>query len=135
MTRLLSEEHKAKLRLARHNFFENGGQVWSKGQKFSLEYRAVLSKAHQGQVGVTGEKHGKWKGNEVGYPGIHAWVRKQRGTPELCEYCGLNYTPKGKQKYFHWANKSRNYLRELTDWVRLCAKCHIAYDRLGIINL
>ena len=32
-----------------------------------------------------------------------------------------------------WANRSGRYLRELTDWVRLCAKCHKAYDREELV--
>lgn len=36
------------------------------------------------------------------------------------------YTPWNKK--IHWANISRLYKRDLDDWMRLCAKCHKAYD-------
>ena len=43
-----------------------------------------------------------------------------------CEFCHRNNL-KGRE--IHWANKSGNYLRELTDWIRLCVKCHKFFDK------
>lgn len=65
-----------------------------------------------------------WKGDEVGYFALHAWVRRKRGTPSKCEHCGTMTA-----KRFEWANISREYLRDLEDWVRLCKSCHILYDK------
>lgn len=71
----------------------------------------------------TGNKNYNWKGDKVGYGGVHAWVRKNLGTPNKCENCKII---EGK---FEWANKDHNYKRVLTDWIRLCPKCHRRYDR------
>ena len=71
-------------------------------------------------------RHNLWKGNDVGYRALHHWVDRWLGKPDVCEFCrrsGLN----GRQ--IHWANKSGNYLRELTDWIRLCFQCHFQYDK------
>ena len=65
-----------------------------------------------------------WQGDKVGYPGLHQWVKKYLGKPKKCENCG---TITAKQ--FDWANKSHIYLRDLRDWIRLCRKCHIHYDK------
>jgi hypothetical protein len=66
-----------------------------------------------------------WKGKNVGYRCLHLWVERILGKPETCEYCGKSGL-KGKQ--IHWANKSHQYKRELTDWIRLCSSCHKYYD-------
>lgn len=63
------------------------------------------------------------KGDSVGYPGIHAWVRKHRGKASVCEWCTST-------KAVQWSNVSREYKRDLTDWVALCKKCHIKYDNV-----
>jgi hypothetical protein len=39
-----------------------------------------------------------------------------------------------KPKSFQWANISKKYLRDFSDWMQLCASCHAKYDR-GLINI
>lgn len=75
---------------------------------------------------MRGEKAWQWKGEKASYIEKHWWIRKWYGTPDICEICkkaGL------KGSKIHWANKTGKYKREITDWIRLCAKCHLAYDR------
>lgn len=77
-------------------------------------------------IKMLGKNNPLWKGDEVGYFSLHNWVKRHKGSPEQCEFCfkdGLT----GNQ--IHWANKSGQYLRDLNDWLRLCAKCHYHYDR------
>ncbi len=66
-----------------------------------------------------------WKGDGVGYIRLHEWVYEQMGQPSHCEKCG---TTEGN---FEWANKSREYRRVLSDWIRLCKPCHFRYDDVG----
>lgn len=78
--------------------------------------------------GIIDEKSPSWKGDNVGYDGLHRWVYKKLGRPTKCEHCekiGLN------GKYIQWANKSGKYLRKLDDWLRLCGSCHSKYDDKG----
>lgn len=75
------------------------------------------------------DKHPNWKGDNVGYSGMHMWIRKQLGTPKLCAYCGAT----NKKKY-EWANISHKYKRDVKDWRRLCTSCHRRYD-YGLIDL
>jgi len=70
-----------------------------------------------------GEKHPLWKGAEASYTAKHIWIRLHGGTPSKCEHCG-----KTEAKKFEWANISKQYLRQLDDWVRLCVPCHRKYD-------
>lgn len=61
-----------------------------------------------------------------GYRNLHKWLVKNIGKPTKCEHCGKDGLT-GKQ--IHWANKDHTYKRNLTDYIRLCAKCHWYYDR------
>lgn len=64
-----------------------------------------------------------WKGDAVGLNALHTWVSKNLGKPRKCQKCGTTTA-----KQFDWANKSRNYKRDLSDWIRLCRSCHSKYD-------
>ena len=84
---------------------------WNRGQKFPQ---------------FSAENHYAWKGDDVSYRSLHKWVERQLGKPKECKSC-RNQDLKHRQ--YHWANKSRNYLRLTSDWIRLCVKCHKAYDK------
>lgn len=73
-----------------------------------------------------GNKHYLWAGNNVSYSGLHKWVQKELGKPHFCEFCGNRNL---KHTQYHWANISGNYKRILSDWRRLCVKCHSIFDR------
>jgi hypothetical protein len=69
------------------------------------------------------EGNPNWKGDEVGYEGLHGWVRKQLGKPTKCIKCN-------SMKNLEWANKSREYKRDVNDWLSLCRSCHAKYDQI-----
>lgn len=62
------------------------------------------------------------------YGTLHAWVRKNFGTPNKCEHCKTS-----RSKKFEWANISGEYKQLRGDWARLCCRCHRRYD-LGVKN-
>ena len=64
-----------------------------------------------------------WKGDKVGKEALHQWVVRQLGKPSKCEHCSTT-----KAKKYEWANKTQQYKRHLSDWIRLCTKCHAKYD-------
>lgn len=74
---------------------------------------------------IQGENNYAWKGDKVSYSALHHWVKRELGKPLECEHCG-------SCKNLHWANKSREYKRLLTDWISLCAKCHKKYDTIKL---
>jgi len=82
------------------------------------------------------EGNPNWKGDEVGYSGIHRWIKRHLGNPKQCTHCGLKGRYKkiirlGKVKNvwtIEWANVSRQYLRNFIDWIGLCHPCHVKYD-------
>lgn len=79
-------------------------------------------------AGIAGKDSPTWKGEDVGYRGLHVWVELVLGKPDTCTYCNK----KGTGHNMHWANISKQYKRDKEDWVRLCPKCHKAFDLAGI---
>jgi len=68
-----------------------------------------------------GDINPHWFGNEVGYHGLHSWVRRNKIKPELCENCM-------KIKPYDMANISGEYKRDINDYKWLCRKCHMKED-------
>ena len=100
------------------------------GRKLSQETRRRMSLAKKGKTpknldalhaSNVGENHPGWKGNEVGYSGLHKWLYKTLTKSGFCFHCG-------KERLTDWANISKKYLRIPEDWVELCRGCHIIYD-------
>ena len=88
--------------------FKKGQKSWNKDMKMPDSY---------------GKNHPFYKGDKVGYTGLHNWVRNKLGSPSRCEFCGTL-----KAKKFEWCNKDHKYKRNLNDWLRLCTSCHRKYD-------
>lgn len=94
-----------------------------KGYKQTLEHKLKESKVKQGKY--KDKNHPRWKGNSASYRAKHQWVQRKLGFPKKCQQCG-KIQKKGHN--MHWANISGKYKRELSDWIRLCSKCHGRYD-------
>ncbi len=94
-----------------HNKFQTG----KKRPSFTKEHRRRMGKSKMG------EKNHQWKGDEVGVNGIHRWVRRHKGKPQICERCGT-------AEHLDWANKDHSYKRNLDDYISLCRSCHMKYD-------
>ena len=69
----------------------------------------------------TGDKSSAWKGDKVGYQGLHVWVRRHLPKPRLCQDCET--VPP-----YELANISQEYKRDLNDWEWVCRKCHMEKD-------
>ncbi len=68
------------------------------------------------------EKSPHWKGENVGYDGIHTWLTREFGRGKNCESCG-------KLAKLHWAKKQgKKYERKRENFIELCAVCHKNYD-------
>lgn len=55
---------------------------------------------------------------------MHKWINKVAGHPITCEICTMDFEP----RLMEWSNKDHEYRRDLSDWQRLCRKCHKDYD-------
>jgi len=90
---------------------ENNGWL-KKGERLSIS-----TEFKKGEIPIN------YLGDNVGYHALHDWVERKLGKPLKCEHCGC------ENKRLEWANKSHEYKRDIDDWIRLCRKCHIKYDR------
>lgn len=69
-----------------------------------------------------GEANPAWKGDGLGYFGIHNWLRREYGNPDQCEHCGAN-------ERIDWALKDGcAYERRRENFIGLCRGCHLRYD-------
>ena len=102
--------------------FQVGFTPWNKGKKgVQKGYWAGKNRVSS----LQNEKHPGWKGENVSYISLHQWVGRKLGTPSKCEHCNKEGFTK---QQINWANKSHEYKRDLTDWLRLCVSCHRRYD-------
>ncbi|MEK7180323.1 MAG: NUMOD3 domain-containing DNA-binding protein [Patescibacteria group bacterium] len=108
-----SEEHRKKLSQAH------------KGKKLSLEHIDKIRLKNIGRVawnkGVEEGQGNAWKGDSVGYGGLHEWIRKHLGKANKCKNGCVS-------RKYEWANISQEYKRALTDFMSLCTSCHRKYD-------
>lgn len=73
----------------------------------------------------TGNKSGNWKGLEVGYPGIHRWLRLKYGNADCCENKNCN----GKSNKYNWTLiPGCEYKRIRKNFKKLCQSCHMIQD-------
>ena len=102
--------------------FKKGEISWNKG--ITGENSHSYGKIREG---LWGEDNPAWKGDDCSYVALHQWVYRKLGKARDCEYCG--YVGKCQ-----WANISREYRRDIDDFISLCCSCHRYYD-LGKLDL
>lgn len=73
--------------------------------------------------GGFGEDATNWKGDNVGYHGLHAWLYRDFGKANKCSKCGTVTAKK-----YEWANISGKYSRDINDFIQLCTSCHRKMD-------
>lgn len=103
------------------------GNSFAKGKNIGNTYNRGRVPWNKGKSNfwLSGQSNHMWRGDKVGYRALHSWICRQKGSPRFCEQCeAINL----RKRQYHWANRSGNYLRILSDWVRLCVKCHKNYD-------
>ena len=93
--------------------------VHPKGYKLSEETRQKMRDATRKKE----SESSSWKGDKVGYFGVHAWVVRKKGKAKKCVDCG---TLEGK---IEWSNANHKYKRVLKDYQAPCVKCHRKHDK------
>jgi hypothetical protein len=114
------------------SWFRKGYSSWNKGLAWSDKAKKKMSLSKIGKhfspktefksESTIGDSNAKWLGDKVGYHGLHTWVKRKKGKAVVCFECGST-------KSTEWANISHEYKRVINDWISLCHKCHIRYDR------
>jgi hypothetical protein len=104
--------------------FKERKQIYCSVVCFRKNWAETIRPRMKNNPGFKGKLNYNWKGDKVGYHGIHRWIAKEKGKPQKCEGCGSTT----KRKY-EWANKDHLYKRIKEDWVRLCTSCHRLHDK------
>ena len=111
---------------AQHRF-KAGHSTWNKGMKGMHVSPDTEIKDGEHRSQQTEFKAGHIPKNflpDPKYGPLHQWVSYHLGKPMTCEFCKQDFTT----HKIHWANKSHEYKREKSDWIRLCVRCHKQYD-------
>ena len=120
-------------RASKETEFKKGQSAWNKG----LDGMEYLSEESRKRMSVWKDKfEGEsphWKGDKVGYTGLHIWIKQWYGNPISCEHCGVQGKKvfSGGNRYrwtIEWANISGDYLRDRNDFIGLCKSCHMRFD-------
>lgn len=92
------------------------GNKYSLGRKHPVE---TIQKMRKAKLGLRGSQTNRWKGNKVKYRAIHMWIQSLLGK---ASYCSKDKSHKASR--YHWANKSGEYRRVISDWWSLCSRCN-----------
>jgi hypothetical protein len=87
----------------------------AKGYKHTEESKQKLSNER------IDNNNPNWKGDVVGYSGLHGYIKRKLKKPKICSNCN-------KIKKLDIANISGEYKRDLNDWKWLCRRCHMVSD-------
>lgn len=82
---------------------------------------------------VKGKGNYNWKGDDVGYSGIHVWIREKFGNAKTCENKLreiLKFPCSKTSQIFQWAMiHEKGYKRKRENFMMLCVSCHSKYER------
>lgn len=105
------------------------------GNKHSLGVKQSPETLKKRSDAQRGEKGSNWKGDNVGYIGIHNWLKKNFGKPDRCDNKDCVYPRMGAKKmllkpcWYEWALiRGKKMERKRENFVRLCVACHRRYD-------
>ena len=114
-------------------WFKKGQPSWLKGTRGIVkpnrgsfkkgQHVSRITEFQKNDPRITGVNSFHWKGDRVGYSGVHIWLNKKYGKAKECEFCGI------LNGEYEWANKSGEYKRDVSDWLSLCLSCHRGYDQ------
>lgn len=103
-----TESHKNKISIA------------LKGRMPKNLVQLIKNKKGKKRPDMTGEKNWLWMGDKVSYRALHSWVERKMGKASKCENDKNHQSTR-----YHWANISKKYKRDLSDWKQLCPSCNL----------
>lgn len=131
---------KYKIKVINKGWFKKGRKPWHIGTKGIMkinsgsikkgEHKGIDTEFKKGKH--IGKKNNNWKGNNVGYFGLHTWINKTYGKAKECKNRKRNilkFKCSGKSKNYDWALlKGKKYERKIKNFIMLCHSCHLKYD-------
>lgn len=113
-----------------------------KGRKLTEEWKRKIGDAGRGRVpseearrkaseALRWEKHSSWQGDAVSYKSLHRWVRKWLPKSDTgCTSCHRLDVRLDVAYRDHFARRNGiKYSRDLSMWIWMCRKCHVAADK------
>ena len=118
--------YKCTCKVCGKEFFTSKGELTSRNGKRGTGRKTCSRKCWY----IWNKEHNvyNWKGENAGYAAKHKWINRVGGNPKYCEHC-----KRTNKKRYDWANISGKYKREVSDWKRLCTRCHKKYDNEKIV--
>lgn len=99
------------------------------GTRASKETKDKMAAA---KAGLRDEQTNNFKGDKVGYAGLHDYIKTRWGKAKMCERCGCKKPPQAHHKHwFEWANITGVYDRNRENWQSLCVPCHRHEDAVN----
>ena len=97
---------------------------WKKGERpqGSIVFNVGHIPWNKGKI--KGKSAWFYKEKRLEYIALHKRISRKLKNISNCQWCG-------KSGLLHCANLSGKYLDDLSDWVKVCVKCHQNYDRIS----
>jgi hypothetical protein len=108
-----TKETKIKMSLVKKGKHYSPKTEFKKGNKINLGRKKIEQ---------SGDKNKNWKGNKVGYRGLHYWIIRNKPKSMFCEKCGKVTNKLDASSINH------TYKRDISEWRWLCRKCHKRED-------
>lgn len=72
----------------------------------------------------------RWKGVNAGYKSIHQWLKRNHGSPMVCDKCRtIGKTEENGKWSIQWAlKKGMKHDHDARNYIGLCRLCHAKYD-------
>lgn len=126
----LSEETKQKIGQAHRGMKRSlearkNISLGKKGKKFSKKHIENLSKAQKGKR--KGSKNPNWKGDQIGYGGLHYRIKKNKPKTGFCDICGKKEDKYGNTT-LEISNITGEYKNDIDDFQWAHRSCHRKYD-------
>lgn len=118
--------HKVKCKLCKKIFFTSKGELTGRGGTRGTGRKTCSRECWR--KWFKEENVYSYRGEDAGYHAKHHWVAKKLGTPSYCEICKTT-----KRQRYEWSNKSGKYRKNVSDWQRLCVRCHRNFDKKEIM--
>lgn len=113
----MTEEHKKKISIA------------LTGTKRSLETREKMRASAIIRLRYK-PNHPNYRADDIGYNGLHQWLRKTYGNPVECELCeAVGKRVNGRWTLVWALIKGFKYERKRGNFFGLCISCHRNYDK------
>lgn len=112
-------------RLSRTKYCSRKCQDDNRTRKKGLKYIIHKENPTSFKKGITPWNKGKPSASmkdNPSCPAIHDWIKRWGKDLKKCELCGV------EGKRLDWSSKSAKRIRDLSDWQRICRKCHCRYD-------